>query len=29
MSLAVALMGDGRSLFAQKDVKVTLGGCGG
>ena len=27
--LAVALMDDGRSLFAQKDVKVTLGGCGG
>ncbi len=25
---AVALMGDGRVLFAQKDVKVTLGGCG-
>ncbi len=27
--LAVALMNDGRTLFAQKDVKVTLGGCGG
>ena len=26
---AVALMSDGRVLFAQKDVKVTLGGCGG
>jgi sulfur-oxidizing protein SoxY len=26
---AVVLMDDGRSLFAQKDVKVTLGGCGG
>jgi sulfur-oxidizing protein SoxY len=26
---AVALMNDGRTLFAQKDVKVTLGGCGG
>ncbi len=26
---AVALMGDGKVLFAQKDVKVTLGGCGG
>ena len=26
---AVALMGDGRVLFAQKEVKVTLGGCGG
>ena len=27
--LAVALMGDGKVLFAQKEVKVTLGGCGG
>jgi sulfur-oxidizing protein SoxY len=26
---AVALMGDGRVLFASKEVKVTLGGCGG
>lgn len=26
---AVAMMGDGRVLFAQKDVKVTMGGCGG
>ena len=26
---AVALMNDGRVLFAQKEVKVTLGGCGG
>ena len=26
---AVALMGDGKVLFAQKEVKVTLGGCGG
>lgn len=26
---AVAVMGDGRTLFAQKEVKVTLGGCGG
>jgi sulfur-oxidizing protein SoxY len=26
---AVALMRDGRVLFAQKEVKVTLGGCGG
>ena len=26
---AVALMGDGKMLFAQKEVKVTLGGCGG
>jgi sulfur-oxidizing protein SoxY len=27
--LAVALMADGKVLFAQKEVKVTLGGCGG
>ncbi|OWQ83864.1 thiosulfate oxidation carrier protein SoxY [Roseateles aquatilis] len=27
--MAVALMADGRVLFAQKEVKVTLGGCGG
>jgi len=26
---AVALLGDGRALYARKDVKVTLGGCGG
>jgi sulfur-oxidizing protein SoxY len=26
---AVALTGDGRALFAKKEVKVTLGGCGG
>ena len=26
---AVALMADGRALFAKKEVKVTLGGCGG
>jgi sulfur-oxidizing protein SoxY len=26
---AVAMMGDGKMLFAQKEVKVTLGGCGG
>lgn len=26
--IAVALMADGRVLFADKDVKVTLGGCG-
>jgi sulfur-oxidizing protein SoxY len=26
---AVALMRDGKVLFAQKEVKVTLGGCGG
>lgn len=26
---AVAMMGDGKLLFAQKEVKVTLGGCGG
>ena len=26
---AVAVLADGRSLFARKEVKVTLGGCGG
>jgi sulfur-oxidizing protein SoxY len=26
---AVAMMSDGKVLFAQKEVKVTLGGCGG
>jgi sulfur-oxidizing protein SoxY len=26
---AVALMGDGKVLFAVKEIKVTLGGCGG
>ena len=26
---AVALTGDGKVLFAQKEIKVTLGGCGG
>jgi len=26
---AVAVMSDGKVLFAQKEVKVTLGGCGG
>lgn len=26
---AVAMMNDGRAIFAQKEVKVTLGGCGG
>ena len=26
---AVALMGDGKALYAKKEVKVTLGGCGG
>jgi sulfur-oxidizing protein SoxY len=26
---AVAMMGDGNVLFSQKEVKVTLGGCGG
>jgi sulfur-oxidizing protein SoxY len=25
----VAVTGDGKVLFAQKEVKVTLGGCGG
>jgi sulfur-oxidizing protein SoxY len=27
--LAVAIMGDGKVLYAAKEVKVTLGGCGG
>jgi len=27
--LAVATTADGKVLYAQKDVKVTLGGCGG
>jgi len=26
---AVALMADSKALYAQKEVKVTLGGCGG
>lgn len=26
---AVALMADGKVWFAQKEIKVTLGGCGG
>ena len=26
---AVAVMADGRTLYAKKEVKVTLGGCGG
>ncbi len=26
---AVAVMNDGKVLFAQKEIKVTLGGCGG
>jgi sulfur-oxidizing protein SoxY len=26
---AVALMHDGRTLYAVKEIKVTLGGCGG
>ena len=26
---AVALLGDGKVLFARKEIKVTLGGCGG
>lgn len=26
---AVAMMDDGKVLFAKKEVKVTLGGCGG
>jgi sulfur-oxidizing protein SoxY len=27
--LAVAITEDGRVLYAQKEIKVTLGGCGG
>ena len=27
--MAVAMLADGKVLFAQKEVKVTLGGCGG
>ena len=27
--LAVAVMADGKVLFSQKEIKVTLGGCGG
>ena len=26
---AVAMMTDGRALYASKEIKVTLGGCGG
>jgi sulfur-oxidizing protein SoxY len=26
---AIAVMNDGKVLFAKKEVKVTLGGCGG
>jgi sulfur-oxidizing protein SoxY len=26
---AVAMLSDGKVLFAQKEIKVTLGGCGG
>lgn len=26
---AVAIMNDGRALYAGKEIKVTLGGCGG
>jgi sulfur-oxidizing protein SoxY len=26
---AIAILADGKVLFAQKEVKVTLGGCGG
>lgn len=26
---AVAIMADGKALFARKEIKVTLGGCGG
>ena len=27
--LAVAILADGKVLYAQKEIKVTLGGCGG
>lgn len=27
--IALAMMADGRVLYAQKEIKVTLGGCGG
>ena len=27
--IAVAMMADGKVLYAQKEIKVTLGGCGG
>jgi sulfur-oxidizing protein SoxY len=26
---AVAIMNDGKAFFTKKEVKVTLGGCGG
>lgn len=26
---AIAIMNDGKAMFAKKEVKVTLGGCGG
>jgi len=26
---AVAIMADGKAFYAKKEVKVTLGGCGG
>jgi sulfur-oxidizing protein SoxY len=26
---AVAIMNDGKALYAKKEIKVTLGGCGG
>jgi sulfur-oxidizing protein SoxY len=26
---AVAIMADGKAMYAKKEVKVTLGGCGG
>jgi sulfur-oxidizing protein SoxY len=29
MVFAVAMMSDGKVLYAAKDIKVTLGGCGG
>ena len=26
---AIAVMNDGKLLYASKEIKVTLGGCGG
>ena len=26
---AVAIKADGKALYAKKEIKVTLGGCGG
>ena len=29
LSTMIGIMNDGKALFAKKEVKVTLGGCGG